>query len=319
MTIRIVVLCALALLAGCTLGDKRKQFAESSVSLRYPDGWHVSGFSRTNSPRRLAIASYPLPDDAVEGDCGGSRAVELLPREGALVLVIDYGSRASFEPRAADVRLEGGRHAEYECFGPSTMFRFRVGDRDFQAHVALGPEADDALRDEALAILESIAVEEPERFVPETRREDEHLVMPLTFPDGTTAELTYPAELGLERFTVHPYSSGKLSNAVARDFFVVEGDVRDVLARMNDDAAPALLAVYEDARGGKVGLWDVGAGTNVNYLGFQFGRWCLTRLVRIHVSGPPPFVSALIRALAARDVALAGSDPALPCYRKRAI
>jgi hypothetical protein len=34
--------------------------------------------------------------------------------------------------------------------------------------------------------------------------------------------------------------------------------------------------------------------------------WCLTRLVRIHVSGPPPFVSALIRALAARDVALAG-------------
>lgn len=161
MTVRIVVLCALALLTGCTHGDKRQQFAESSVSFRYPDGWHVSGFSTTNSPRRVAVASYALPDDAVEVDCGGYRAVELLPADGALVLVIDYGPTAFFAPRARDVELEDGEYAEYECVGPSTMFRFRVGERDFQAHVALGATASDETRDRALGVLQSIEVVSP--------------------------------------------------------------------------------------------------------------------------------------------------------------
>ena len=34
------------------------------------------------------------------------------------------------------------------------------------------------------------------------------MVMPVTFPDGTTAELVYPPELDLSNMRVQPYSSG---------------------------------------------------------------------------------------------------------------
>jgi len=196
---RVALLGALAALTACSIGAGTKELAEDDVSFRYPAGWHVAGFSTTNSPRRVAVASYSLPENAVEGDCGGSRAVELLPPDGALVILLEYGW-GRFPGRPAELELADGELAEYECFGRSTMFRFRVGERDFQAHVALGSEAGDETRDRALAILESLAVQEPEPFVPETRRESDRLVMPLTFPDGSTAELTYPAELGLERF-----------------------------------------------------------------------------------------------------------------------
>jgi hypothetical protein len=272
-------------LAACSTGADTRRFADDGVSFRYPKGWHVAGFSTTNSPRRLAIASYPLPEDAVEGDCGGLRAVELLPPEGALVLLIDYGSQLqSFPARPEELTLGEGAFAEYECFGPSTLFRFRVGDRALQAHVALGRDASYGMRDRALAILESLAVEEPARFEPRTREEGERVVLPLTFPDGTTAELRYPPSLGVEQFTIRPYSSGRLSgrsqtpgrgDVVGRDFFIVDGDVGRALAGMSKRVAPALVAEYEAPGGEKVGLWDVGRRSNVNYLGFQFGRWAV--------------------------------------------
>jgi hypothetical protein len=156
--------------AACSTGADTRQFADDGISFRYPKGWHVTGFSTTNSPRRLAAASYALPDDVVEGDCGGYRAVELLPPDGALVLLVDYGSRLrSFPERPAELALSAGAFAEYECFGPSTLFRFRVRDRALQAHVALGGDASYGMRERALAILESVEVEEPTRFEPRTR------------------------------------------------------------------------------------------------------------------------------------------------------
>ena len=43
---------------------------------------------------------------------------------------------------------------------------------------------------------------ESEPWAPPTYREGDHAVMPVTFPDGTTAELVYEAELKLEELSV---------------------------------------------------------------------------------------------------------------------
>jgi hypothetical protein len=143
----------------CSGGEEELEtFTEDGISFRYPEGWHVVGFSRLTSPRRLALSSYPLPADAVEGDCGGREAVELLPPEGVLVLLIDYGERASFPARPGRLTMQAGEFSHYECFGPSTMFRFGVGRRDLQAHVALGPRTTDEARDRALVALASLSV-----------------------------------------------------------------------------------------------------------------------------------------------------------------
>ena len=93
-SVRILALPLLAcMLAACSTGADMREFDDDGVSFRYPSDWHVAGFSTTNSPQRLAVASYALPEDAVEGDCGALTAVEVLPSDGALVLLIDYGSR----------------------------------------------------------------------------------------------------------------------------------------------------------------------------------------------------------------------------------
>jgi hypothetical protein len=158
------VLLAL-LMGGAVLGCSASEgggvqtFAEGEFSLQHPKDWQVTGFSTTNSPHRLAVTSYRIPADAVEGDCGGLAAVELLPPEGVLVIVIDYGERASFPPRPSPLTIANGELAEYECFGRSSMFRFRVGRRDIQAHVALGDDAGEDARVRALSILTSIEVQ----------------------------------------------------------------------------------------------------------------------------------------------------------------
>ncbi|MGH3019971.1 MAG: hypothetical protein ACRDNR_07415 [Gaiellaceae bacterium] len=164
----------LALIASCSPGsdkeaelpsapaanaDHLRTFTERGVSFRYPRDWSVAGFSTTVSPARVAIASYPLDADAVEGDCGGWAAVEALPPEGALVIIIDYGEAARFAARPARFRLADGEYANYECFGASIMFRFQAGGRALQAHVAIGHDAGTSLSREALAVLDSVVVE----------------------------------------------------------------------------------------------------------------------------------------------------------------
>jgi hypothetical protein len=51
---------------------------------------------------------------------------------------------------------------------------------------------------------------ENERWAPPTHREGGRTVMPVTFPDGTTAQLVYPPELAIEGLSVYPdtYADG---------------------------------------------------------------------------------------------------------------
>ena len=158
----VLLLLVVGAAVGCAGGrdDDTRSFTEAGISFEHPAGLQVTGFSTTVWPRRLAVTSYRVPADAVEGDCGGSVAAELLPPDGVVVLIVDYGERASFAPRPSPLTTAHGELADYECFGKSSMFRFRVGERDVQAHVAIGKNAGEDARVRALSILASIRAED---------------------------------------------------------------------------------------------------------------------------------------------------------------
>lgn len=104
-------------------------------------------------------------------------------------------------------------------------------------------------------------------FVPETYEEGGRIVMPVTFPDGTTAELAYPPELDLAALHVQPYSSA-YAPGVGRDFLVYDRPFEDVVGAYE---AAELLAEYDDGHGGTVGFWRL--PPDGLYLAFHFGSW----------------------------------------------
>jgi hypothetical protein len=106
-------------------------------------------------------------------------------------------------------------------------------------------------------------------FTPPTRQEGEVTVLPLVFPDGTTAELRYPPELDLARLGVWPGTSGALGDnpGTGRDLLAVHGD----LAGLTAGAAP--VACYQGVGRGQVELWR-SQDPGVRYwLVFRFGAW----------------------------------------------
>jgi hypothetical protein len=121
----------------------------------------VSGFSTTVFPPRLVAASFSVREADVEGDCGGYRAVERLPTDGAYVVLIDYGEIGNpAEPPEYTARLPvtlgDGRLANFECFGESYLFRVVVAGRSLQLHLGLGRDSDADRRSEALSVVNSL-------------------------------------------------------------------------------------------------------------------------------------------------------------------
>lgn len=121
-------------------------------------------------------------------------------------------------------------------------------------------------------------------LVPVTHREDDRIVLPVVFPEGTRAELVYPSTLDVAGLGVFPYSSARLrgmspiqvrGDIVGRDFWIRCGELDEILATWNDGRPPTLLARYEGAGRTEVGFWDVSWNDNAHYLGFQFGRWAV--------------------------------------------
>ena len=163
-TVARVIVILLALWCSACSGDDETSTATTSYSERgltfdYPQEWSRTSFSTTNEPRRLAVASYDIPNDSVEGDCAGIAAIQLLRVDGTLVLLIDYGDGPGFDPLPADVDLGSGKFANYDCIGESAAFMFRVGEHDVQVHLAFGPETSDEDKQRALHLLRSIAVD----------------------------------------------------------------------------------------------------------------------------------------------------------------
>jgi hypothetical protein len=136
-------------------------------------------------------------------------------------------------------------------------------------------------------------------FVPATTVESDQVVLPVTFPDGTSAELLYPPKLEIAELGVFPYTSGTLrrieptparGKSVARDFVIRYGDLNELLASRNDGKPPRLVGQHDGAGGQSVGLWDFSWNDTAHYLGFQFGRWAV--LVYDYIADPAAMTEA---------------------------
>ncbi len=115
---------------------------------------------------------------------------------------------------------------------------------------------------------------QPQSFVPVSRHEGDKTVMPVTFLDGTTAEIVYPSELEIASLGAHPYGSGTLEGpgfdgCCARDFEFAYGDT-SALAM----AGPSIKE-FRGADGRPVRLVSGPPGWPADYLVFQIGPWRL--------------------------------------------
>ena len=107
------------------------------------------------------------------------------------------------------------------------------------------------------------------RFTPPARRDGEVMVLPLVFPDGTTAELRYPPELDLASLGVWPRTSGALGKdaATGRGLLIVYGNAEGLTA------GTAPVACYQGADRSQVELWQTRDLEVRFWLLFRFGAW----------------------------------------------
>ena len=107
------------------------------------------------------------------------------------------------------------------------------------------------------------------RFTPPSRREGEVVVLPVVFPDGSTAELRAPPGLDLASLGVWPRTSGALGTdaATGRDLLIVYGNPAGLTA------GEAPVACYQGADRGQVELWQSQDPEVRFWLLFRFGGW----------------------------------------------
>jgi hypothetical protein len=106
-----------------------------------------------------------------------------------------------------------------------------------------------------------------EPFVPPTYSEGENEVMPVVFPDGTTAEVVYPSELDLGSMRVAPNTQASLPHGDCGDDLFIS---REPLAAGVSGSEP--VAVYE-GMDGPVELWRGDPDHGGYWLIFTFGGW----------------------------------------------
>jgi hypothetical protein len=110
-------------------------------------------------------------------------------------------------------------------------------------------------------------------FVPRTIREGNRTVLPITFPDGSTAELVYPTALGLAGLGVQP----DVSLLRARD-----PGLRYELVFSRGGPVPGLLkghrpvGRYQTTKGRPVQLWQ--AVENPGVVSASYGYWLQYRI-----------------------------------------
>jgi hypothetical protein len=107
------------------------------------------------------------------------------------------------------------------------------------------------------------------RFTPPTRREGDTMVLPVVFPDGSTAELRAPPQLDLASLGVWPSTSGVLGKdaATGRELLIVYGNGGDLTA------GKAPVACYQGAGRSQVELVHSQDPAVGFWLLFRFGAW----------------------------------------------
>ena len=113
-------------------------------------------------PKTLfAVANYPIEPG---GECAPSTALGALPADGALAWVIEYHDAEGndFPTRPDRFSLDPSSLSNYECSGTHAtyMLRFQDQGRYFQVHMALGEQASGDVRDDMLASLSSLVVDQ---------------------------------------------------------------------------------------------------------------------------------------------------------------
>jgi hypothetical protein len=95
------------------------------------------------------------------------------------------------------------------------------------------------------------------------------VVLPVVFPDGSTAELRSPPELDLASSGVWPRTSGALGKdaATGRDLLIVYGNPEGLTAGTTP------VACYQGADHGQVELWQARDPEVRFWLLFRFGGW----------------------------------------------
>jgi hypothetical protein len=107
------------------------------------------------------------------------------------------------------------------------------------------------------------------RFTPLTRRDGDTMVLPVVFPDGSTAELRSPRKLDLATLGVWARTSGVLGKdaATGRDLLILYGNAKGLTA------GKAPVACYQGADRSQVELWRSQDPAVRFWLLFQFGAW----------------------------------------------
>jgi hypothetical protein len=132
----------------------------TTLAWTLPPGWHAVDTRPTAvvEPRHaLTAASFPLRQTRPDRSCAPETARRQLPRDGAVVVLVEYrDARPKLPPRPKPFRL--GRPSNLECFGHGTTVAWTEQGRALQAIVMLGDRAHKARRD-AEALLESLTVQ----------------------------------------------------------------------------------------------------------------------------------------------------------------
>ena len=134
------------------------------VRVEVPAGWSAAAAPLSEpavAPVVAAFGSWPLP---AGGGCGPEPALASLPQDGALVWFAEHPApsnrgdyfrfiRYEHDPTEQPMRWECGASA------PSRMQLWRLGGRDLEVHIALGPTAGPDRIAEVEALLNSLRVE----------------------------------------------------------------------------------------------------------------------------------------------------------------
>lgn len=129
-----------------------------------------------------------------------------------------------------------------------------------------------------------------EAFVPDTRTDGARTVAPVAFPDGSTAQVAYPADLALAEQGVSPVWNVRIAPddpagppiRAHRTLEFHHGDLDAVLADLNGGRPPEPVATYGD----DVRLWDMDDDLlDRDFLALQLGSWTVLVPDRIRDRG----------------------------------
>jgi len=134
----------------------RPLVAHGEMAVVPPAGWYVDQDPLTGF-REIAVSSYRVPDGPADPNCTPRRAIDALPRDGALLYVVATDSRRG-GPRPAGATVLRAPERPYECMGVSRRAHWAEHGQAYLANLYLGPDAPASRRAELARAFDSLVV-----------------------------------------------------------------------------------------------------------------------------------------------------------------